>query len=514
MTREIELKLTIPPGHIKAIAQLPILSSLSIAPPKKQKLYSIYYDTPDLSLRNQRCSLRIRRIGKQWIQTIKSGGNITAGLHQHNESEIPLNKAQPDLDHLQQTGVITLAQQRKIIRTLKPIFITQFTRDTHTLQTKDGSIIEFCLDHGKITADHLNDSIHEIELELKSGNSAQLFQLALDIAQLTDFPIRLENVNKAERGYKLFTGDRTPPTKAASIEINTKTPFLDALRKTLSSCLLQLTKNENGVLFSEDPEYLHQMRVAIRRLRSAFIIFKPLLSEQHQSITFFEQELKWLMHSLSPARNWYVFANEILPSIISSCPDVEPIKVIQKLGQKQLRRYTQQVQKNLQSKRYLAFILKLNLWIYDLHHDIKLESSISIGSFSRSYLLDQHSVITKNKEKLEKMKPAALHALRIQIKKQRYAAEFFYSLYAKQECFKYYVQLLAILQGALGSINDNYMIDQQLESILSSQKQKKLARPIGVIHGWKAYITTQMKADLKNNWKEFLTMSPFQRNGQ
>ena len=149
-----------------------------------------------------------------------------------------------------------------------------------------------------------------------------------------------------------------------------------------------------------------------------------------------------------------------------------------------------------------------------MRHDIKLESSISIGSFSRSYLLDQHSAITKNKEKLEKMKPAALHALRIQIKKQRYAAEFFYSLYAKQECFKYYVQLLAILQGALGSINDNYMIDQQLESILSSQKQKKLARPIGVIHGWKAYITTQMKADLKNNWKEFLTMSPFQRNGQ
>ena len=125
MAREIELKLTIPPDHVKEIAQLPYLNLLSIAPSRKQKLYSIYYDTPDLLLKNQRCSLRIRRIGKQWIQTIKSGGNISAGLHQHNEFEVTLNKAQPDFNHLQHTGVITLAQQRVAIKSLKPIFITQ-----------------------------------------------------------------------------------------------------------------------------------------------------------------------------------------------------------------------------------------------------------------------------------------------------------------------------------------------------------------------------------------------------
>lgn len=509
MAREIELKLTIPPDHVKEIAQLSFLNSLSIAPSKKQRLYSIYYDTPDLLLRSQRCSLRIRRIGKQWIQTIKSGGNITAGLHQHNEFEVTLNKAQPDFSHLQHTGVISLAQQRAVIKSLKPIFITQFTRDTHTLQTEDGSIIEFCLDCGKITADHLRDSINEIELELKSGNPTQLFQFALEIAQLTDFPIRLENVNKAERGYKLSTGTRTPPTKATPIEITTKTSFVDTFDRILSGCLSQLTKNENGVLFSEDPEYLHQMRVAIRRLRSAFIIFKPQLSEQHQSITFFEHELKWLMHLLNPARNWYVFVNEVLPTIASNCPDAKSIVTIQKLGQKQLSKYIQHVQMHLQSKRYLEFILKLNLWVYNLRHDIKLESNLSIGSFSRSYLLDQHSVIIKNKESLEKLKPAALHALRIQIKKQRYVAEFFYSLYAKQECFKRYVQLLALLQNALGSINDNYMIDEQLESILSSQKQKKLAQTIGIIQGWKAHATMQMKTDLKNNWKEFCDSSLF-----
>jgi len=509
MAREIELKLTIPPDHVKEIAQLPYLNLLSIAPSKKQKLYSIYYDTPDLLLKNQRCSLRIRRIGKQWIQTIKSGGNISAGLHQHNEFEVTLNKAQPDFNHLQHTGVITLAQQRVAIKSLKPIFITQFTRDTHTLQTEDGSIIEFCLDRGKITADHLSDSINEIELELKAGNPAQLFHFALEIAQRVDFPIRLENVNKAERGYKLFTGTRTPPTKATPIEITAKTPFVDALDKILSNCLSQLTKNEHGVLFSENPEYLHQMRVAIRRLRSTFIIFKSLLSKQQQLIDFFEHELKWLLHLLNPARDWYVFVNEVLPPIVSNCSDIKSIVAIQKLGQKQLSKYTQHVQVHLQSKRYLEFILKLNLWIYNLRHDIKLESNLSIGSFSKSYLLDQHSTITKNKDRLGKLKPAALHALRIQIKKQRYAAEFFHSLYAKQACFKDYLQLLTILQSTLGSINDNYMIDEQLESILSSQKQKKLAQTIGIIQGWKAHATSQIKVGLKNNWKEFCDSSPF-----
>lgn len=514
MAKEIELKLAISPRHIKEIKQLPFLNSLSITSPKKQKLYSIYYDTPDLLLRNQRCSLRTRRIGRQWIQTIKSGGNITAGLHQHNEFEITLNKAQPDFNHLQHTGVISLTQQRTVIKTLKPIFITQFTRDIYTLQAGDGSIIEFCLDHGEITADHLHDSINEIELELKSGNPTQLFQLALEIAQFANFPIRLENVNKAERGYKLFTGIRTPPTKATFIEINTETSFIDALSKILSSCLFQITRNENGILFSEAPEYLHQMRIAIRRLHSAFIIFKPLLSEQHQSITFFEHELKWLMHLLNPARNWYVFTNEILPPIISNCPDTGSIGTIQKLGQKQLNKYTQRVQIHLQSKRYLEFILKLNLWIYDLHHGIKLESNLSIRLFSRSYLLDQHAAITKNKVKWEKEKPAALHTLRIQIKKQRYVADLFYSLYAKQECFKRYIQLLAILQNALGSINDNYMVSKQLESILSLQKRKKLTQPIGMIQGWKAHVIAQTKAELKNNWRVFRTTSPFQENSE
>lgn len=508
MAKEIELKLTVAPGHIREIEQLPILNALAIAAPNKQKLYSVYYDTPDLLLRKQYCSLRIRRIGKKWIQTIKSGGKIAAGLHQHNESEIVIKKAQPDFNHLQQTGVISPTQQLTVVATLKPIFITQFTRYTRILQTKDGSIIEFCLDHGKITSDHLTDSIHEIELELKSGNPARLFELAWEIAQLTDFPIRLENANKAERGYKLFTGTTTPPNKATSIEISPKTSLISSFGKVLSSCLIQITKNENGVLSGKDSEYLHQMRVGIRRLRSAFTIFKPLFPTRQPSITYFEHELKWLMRELNPARNWYVFAYEILPLIIANHSDSESIVTIQKLSQKQLSKYTQHIQTHLQSKRYLEFILKLNLWIEDLHHGngTELKSKLSIESFSRSYLFNQHSALTQFKEKL---KPDALHILRIRIKKQRYATEFFYSLYSKQALFEQYVHLLSALQSALGSINDYSMIDTLLESTLSPHKQKKLAQTIGIIQGWSAHGILQSKVELKNLWKNFCDSSPF-----
>ena len=96
MPVEIELKLTLPLKQCKRLLRLPLLKSLSISGPKTYNLYSIYYDTPDYFLKNNRIALRVRRVGKRWIQTIKDRGHISAGLFQHRECEALVKNGQPD----------------------------------------------------------------------------------------------------------------------------------------------------------------------------------------------------------------------------------------------------------------------------------------------------------------------------------------------------------------------------------------------------------------------------------
>ncbi|HRQ05782.1 MAG TPA: CYTH domain-containing protein, partial [Nitrosomonas halophila] len=98
MPIEIELKLALPAASCcaKPVQEMAWLEPLNITATSTQKLYSIYYDTPDLKLKQMGCSLRLRRIGKDWVQTIKAGGSIVAGLHQHDEWETPLAAAYPD----------------------------------------------------------------------------------------------------------------------------------------------------------------------------------------------------------------------------------------------------------------------------------------------------------------------------------------------------------------------------------------------------------------------------------
>lgn len=87
---------------------------------------------------------------------------------------------------------------------MHPIFVTKFTLHAPA-STGRWQKIEFCLDQGTVTANHFSTPICEIELELKSGNANTLFQFALTLQSVLSFPLKLENTNKSERGYTLYT---------------------------------------------------------------------------------------------------------------------------------------------------------------------------------------------------------------------------------------------------------------------------------------------------------------------
>lgn len=206
MPTEIEIKLTLPPQFVNELKSLPLLKTTSVSELVSQKLHTVYYDTPGLILQSKKVALRLRKTDQEWIQTIKCGGSISAGLHQHQEWEQPVRRNQPNFSKITDPALIDLFSDNKLRQQLRPIFVTDFIRTTFNLIFMQDCHIELCLDQGEIIAEPLTYPICEVELELKSGTANQLREFAALLKQTCSFPLEQENINKAMRGYALHTG--------------------------------------------------------------------------------------------------------------------------------------------------------------------------------------------------------------------------------------------------------------------------------------------------------------------
>ena len=108
MSIETELKLRIAPEHLIRLKRHPLLKKLSIERVATFNLSNIYYDTSKLDLQRRKMALRLRRIGNKWLQTLKAGGQVQAGLHQRNEWEGAVQGEELDFDALEANGGIPL----------------------------------------------------------------------------------------------------------------------------------------------------------------------------------------------------------------------------------------------------------------------------------------------------------------------------------------------------------------------------------------------------------------------
>jgi triphosphatase len=182
---ERELKLSVPPRAAAAIARALAL------PSRGRVLHSIYFDTPQLSLKRRRMALRLRRDGRRWLQTLK--GERAPGVR--NEWEMPL--ASPSLDPSRLPHLKAIAQK------LRPVFQTRFTRRARMLHRGKASI-EVALDRGYVQARGRRAPISELELELKSGSMRALRREADRLAER--FSLKFASTSKAARGYRLAAG--------------------------------------------------------------------------------------------------------------------------------------------------------------------------------------------------------------------------------------------------------------------------------------------------------------------
>jgi len=447
---ETELKLRVPPARLRELLASPLLRVSGAA--RTLRLTATYYDTPDLRLWRSHIALRVRREGGRWLQTVKGAGGVQAGVHSRLELETVLRDAHPDPAALPRDPLTKALRPRKVAEALAPVLRTEILRTVRLLKPAPGVVIEAAIDRGVIRSGRRREAVCELELELKQGPVTALFDLAQQL--VATLPLALEHHSKAERGYALYSARTAAPVKASALRLNRAMDAGDAFRVIAAASLAQVQGNVRGLLDSEDPEFLHQMRVGLRRLRSALDLFHEQLGD---AVAPHGAGLRTIAAGLGAARDWDVLVTETLPRM-TGLPAAAAL--VAACGPPRLAARTKS-KKLIKSNTYDKIMLTLGRWLVLPQATDAAAWREPARIAAARILAARYARVLKRGRHLAQQSPAELHRLRIAIKKLRYAVEFFHDLFQVKEMT---VQRdgLARLQDILGFINDAVTVEPLL----------------------------------------------------
>ena len=460
-SQEIELKLALPTSDPSSLAkQLARTPLLARRKPTHQRLHNVYYDTPEQFLRQERVALRLRRVGSDaqplWLQTLKMGGHGDSALSQRGEWEVPVPGATLSLDALKATPWSGIDPEGRVFRALAPCFVTAFERTSWVVRRRDGSMVEVSLDIGHIAVDDKTTLICELELELLAGQPVALFDIAQQIART--IAVLPQTMSKAERGYALAQNCLDVPLRAQPPRLRPDLPLPKAVGCVLREMFCQFTANLNALRSSDDPEVVHQARVAWRRFRSALRLFKPVLVADAVPSW---QPLQALWSFLGELRDLDVARTETLPSLADAytAGDVRRTEAWQAMTQALLHAADLQrksVRFALQEPTVGATLLAITQWLEGLSPlkgpgDTEAELKLSLRRWARRRIVRLHAQLQIACK--DTGNPESQHRARILAKRMRYGIEALRSLLPKKRTKRWYQQATN-LQERIGATRD------------------------------------------------------------
>jgi inorganic triphosphatase YgiF len=513
---EIEIKLCGAPDSLKRVFSGAPIRDRATGRAATKRLDNVYYDTADQRLRARGLAFRVRKDGRRYYQTLKS--DDAEGLAAYRgEWQNPLRTGEPDLTLMPEGGRAAL-DGAVDPDDLIPVFATRVRRTVQRVETTDhagrSSLIEAALDFGGIEANGAKLPIAEVELELLEGSPDALYALALELDALA--PLRLETRSKSVRGYALAAGAAPAWRKAEPPALEAEATVDLAIQVILRNCLQHWCANEAAALDGGDPEGVHQMRVAIRRLRSGFSVFGRLIDPTRRA--WLSDRAKTIVSSLGAARDWDVFLAELLAPVRAARPDDAGLSRLAAAAEAARQKGYAQARAAIEARAYTRYILQLGHWIEACGwRDQPTERGVTwldrpIVEFA-THLLDKRlRKALKRGDDFAQLSTDERHRLRIALKKLRYATEFFEALYTKKHT-KPYLAALKDLQDGLGHLNDVAVAQRLLDSLVGEGDRSPdgLQRAAGLVLGWHARGVADLEPAILRSWQEFATGEPFWR---
>jgi triphosphatase len=386
---------------------------------------------------------------------------------------------------------------------LEAVFTTDIRRHQRIVDLPSGTV-EVAFDQGCLKSGDRSLPVSEIELELKTGSPSAIYELALRLAE--HGPARPSIRSKSSRGFDLAADSPPAARRPRKLRLDPSSSLDEAFAVILRACLHHLLQSLPAAEDGRDPEGIHQLRVALRRLRSALDLMRSVVSLS--KLDLLRSEAKWLAQNLSPARDWDVFQQETLRIVARGCPTIVGFDALEAAVEQRRTACYDKVRVVLADRRASHFLIGLGGWIEargwrsDVAAGHEGQLAEPATNFAQRILSAQHAKVLKRGRRFKSRTPEELHRVRLAAKKLRYVADFLLPLFGQRKSAKRFSNGLADLQQELGLYNDMATTASLLSDVGTESSGSTTAA--AAIAGWQAHAMVGVEPRLRKAWSDFV----------
>lgn len=467
---------------------------------RTRRLRSVYYDTSDLRLRTLGLTLRLRGDGESYVLTAKSAGSGDRLGRGEREASV-----ESDVLDFRTIGRVLPKEAVAAVgeAALHPIFVTEVER-RQAILTVGGSELEAAVDNGTVRAGEKSEPIAEVEFELKKGQAQDIFALALELGEgLGLMPC---SRSKSDRGFDLALGTQRKAAKAAVPRLSREASLAEALGTMLEGGLAHLASNVDLASSQSDPEAVHQLRVALRRMRTALSMLASVTHSGDASAL--AEDATWLAAELGDARDLDVLIAQTIAETAEALPDVAPYDLLLSELEPLRRAAHTRAAAALAGPRASRFMLQLGLHARRKGWGGANELAEPATEFADRTLSKLHRKARKRGRGFAKLDAAGRHKVRIALKRLRYAGEPFLPMLGGSESRDAYQAALSALQDDLGKANDVAQMKELLAQIAPEAMSPGCNRAVGAVLAHQMIEAARGDEALAHAWRKFKRRRP------
>ena len=378
------------------------------------------------------------------------------------------------------------------------------------VESPEGAKFELSFDTSSFTADALfkprrASLVHQLEAEIIEGSETALASMAKLISDI--FPLSQGNPNKIGNSDRQLKIEPLIKKVPENLKVKLDDRLDTALKKILAVEFRWLEEQLSGAISDRDPEFVHQARVATRRMRSALILFHNAIPET--TAIYFEDRLKWLGGLFGEVRDLDVFIINLTgyKGMIESFSKKKR-KTLESLVVKQRRIPLKALSDALKSRRFKNFESRMTKFLAEPCVDCQeLPTAMKPIREVAPPMITQKfdNVIEQSKKTLANPKLNEFHALRIQMKRLRYTFEFLAPPYGG--AFDEVIHRTVEIQDCLGELQDTVFNQKLITHILEDWEGKLVDEDLifilGEIYQYQGEIARERQKNFKQLWDCF-----------
>jgi CHAD domain-containing protein len=483
----MELELGLNPDDAARLPRLALLAPLKSGSARSRAVRIVWHDGPDRSLAQQGLALAEQRPAWRLERLFPDAQSWPPGAP---APVLATARTASDLGHA-------------LPEPLLPCAAFEGRATSLALTTEQGPI-GLTLLNGAVRAVTAEHRTSLVRLEGSTG-AVQ----ALAVALGGEVRLSVPRAGLAAEAFAVASGTSPPPRREGAPELppglSVAAAFAHVIGHLTDVILYFAPAAASG---REGPEPVHQMRVAVRRLRSAIKVFRR--GVRSAAVDAADADLKALAAKLAPTRDWDVFVTETVAAVVAAFPTEQRLQRLVAATERRRRVCHEELRGFLGSVEFrrlgieLACLAAGQDWQAMLDDDTQAEIAASLEDFAARVLDRRLKRLTQVDDGLADMEPAALHEIRLHAKRLRYAAEIFVPLYPGKVTQRF-LRGLSRLQDRLGSLNDA-AVAAHLFGELSGGNH---AFAIGLVLGYVGAQSERTRGRIDRAWQKFVARTPF-----